>query len=147
METQIIEGNKLIAEFMEFPTAETAGRINDDAAKYHSSWDWLMPVVEKIGKSDFGSNEPLASVSLYSPIYLVWKNVVEAIKDYNKNSNEYLVAWVETEAYEKKLTVKASSPTEAIEKVREMRPTEADSSEFLHHIDQLRDSFVATPVK
>lgn len=50
------EGNKLIAEFMEwseFPgnmLKEKLGvapkRIED--LKFHSSWDWLMPVVEKI---------------------------------------------------------------------------------------------------
>jgi len=62
MEKEILEGNKLMAEFMgaewkkddygDFgyffpdyshrPTAETA-------LKYHTSWDWIMPVVEKIG--------------------------------------------------------------------------------------------------
>ena len=33
---EIIEGNKLIAEFM------------GDDFSYHSDWSWLMPVVEKI---------------------------------------------------------------------------------------------------
>ena len=59
---QIEQGNKLIAEFM------GATQDSDDlsdwwggimfphgydrtfALKYHSSWDWLMPVVEKILK-------------------------------------------------------------------------------------------------
>ena len=41
METkEIIENNKLIAEFMKNRCYETL--------KYHSSWDWLMSVVEKI---------------------------------------------------------------------------------------------------
>jgi len=79
-EQQIIEGNKLIAEFMggerhwlngmKEPftddtiwgyydvgvniTSTYSGRpialVND--LKYHTSWDWLMPVVEKIELGD-----------------------------------------------------------------------------------------------
>lgn len=52
----IEEGNKLIAEFMgwnAFPgnmIKEKLGvaPIRIDGLKFHSSWDWLMPVVEKI---------------------------------------------------------------------------------------------------
>jgi hypothetical protein len=63
------EGNKLIAEFMGAKTNKTAvheevrktlqntdfwipliGIVKQDNLKYHSSWDWLMPVVEKIEK-------------------------------------------------------------------------------------------------
>jgi hypothetical protein len=41
---EIVEGNKLIAEFM--------GDKGHDmlSYQYHSSWDWLMPVVERIGE-------------------------------------------------------------------------------------------------
>jgi len=62
MTTDIATGNKLIAKFDEFPydspeqfiVTETncefpydrPGTIDD--LQYHSSWDWLMPVVEKI---------------------------------------------------------------------------------------------------
>tara|TARA_R110000772_G_scaffold24943_4_gene65452 strand:+ start:2166 stop:2525 length:360 start_codon:yes stop_codon:yes gene_type:complete len=67
---QITESNKLIAEFM-------GGNFNNDGVelknfenllkcymnnelKYHKSWDWLMPVVEKIQslhetKTEFGT--------------------------------------------------------------------------------------------
>lgn len=59
-EKEIIEGNKLIAEFVGWKyNSETANHgIRDNCwirkhevvyeLKYHSSWDWLMPVVEKI---------------------------------------------------------------------------------------------------
>ena len=65
---EIEQGNKIIAEFMELRPTEWGGiysisqnhctcrestpekALNGFAsiAKYHSSWDWLMPVVEKI---------------------------------------------------------------------------------------------------
>ena len=38
--------NKLIAEFMDVNLIE--GQLGD----YHTSWDWLMPVVEKINLLD-----------------------------------------------------------------------------------------------
>src|SRR5688500_16214641 len=59
-ELKTLEGNKLIAKFMGQPT--TAEQVNfsadrtaisrtvDRHFKYHSSWDWLMPVVEKISR-------------------------------------------------------------------------------------------------
>ena len=50
MNTQ--ENNKLIAEFMDKDVAllESVGieKYTSDELKYHTSWDWLMPVVEKI---------------------------------------------------------------------------------------------------
>lgn len=50
---QITQNNKLIAEFMKVSTPN--GLVFEDVntgeihtIKYHTSWDWLMPVVEKI---------------------------------------------------------------------------------------------------
>jgi hypothetical protein len=59
--TEIVEGNKIIAEFM---GVDECGKPNweyrywfiggisvrEDELKYHSSWDWLMPVWGKLGK-------------------------------------------------------------------------------------------------
>lgn len=45
------EGNRLIAEFMGknyHPKLEATSIINN--LYYHISWDWLMPVIEKISK-------------------------------------------------------------------------------------------------
>jgi predicted metal-dependent hydrolase len=49
-----IENNKLIAEFMGYPKIandEDKRDYLEDCVKYHESWDWLMPVVEKIEKN------------------------------------------------------------------------------------------------
>jgi hypothetical protein len=62
MNTEIIEGNKLIAEFdgwRKSPYSNTPNKmykgegktevgIHVDQLKYHSSWDSLMPVIAKI---------------------------------------------------------------------------------------------------
>lgn len=47
----ITQGNRLIAEFMGFygnPTTKEPITSIEKDSKYHSSWDWLMPVIEKI---------------------------------------------------------------------------------------------------
>lgn len=69
MNTEIVEGNKLIAEFMEIQKeqdwynylriypfvidgkdkANKHRRLFADEMKYHSSWDWQIPVWGKIG--------------------------------------------------------------------------------------------------
>jgi hypothetical protein len=44
---EIIEGNNLIAQFVELDGGYTdKGYLT--VVNYHRSWDWLMPVVEKI---------------------------------------------------------------------------------------------------
>ena len=56
-EQEIVEGNKLIVEFIGYKFIEDGHqywRLSDkhllleNELKYHSSWDWLMPVIEKI---------------------------------------------------------------------------------------------------
>lgn len=57
------EGNKLIAEFMEWNDLDLlldiwtgeAVQVYVPEMKYHTSWDWLMPVVEKIEKMGYDS--------------------------------------------------------------------------------------------
>ena len=55
-----MEENKLIAEFMEVHEImhdgyseydfddNTLDVVHEEELQYHTSWDWLMPVVEKI---------------------------------------------------------------------------------------------------
>ena len=45
-----MENNKLIAEFMNYPDLGTEGDFS--YLRYHASWDWLMPVVDKIESDD-----------------------------------------------------------------------------------------------
>ena len=125
MKKEIIEGNKLIAEFMGLvANTHDSGRtyaVGDtylidghicahdwQSLKYHLSWDWLMPVVEKIEELHCGNfhfyivdNEcDIAFSSLYDPNFeeynapnfsqkegnkltSTWCAVVEFIKWYN----------------------------------------------------------------
>ena len=65
MKQETIDGNRLIAEFMGFSRTVTlrkgvykvpegqellykAWHLHIDNMPYHTSWDWLMPVVERI---------------------------------------------------------------------------------------------------
>ena len=95
--------NKLIAEFMGLNKKEfKSGLINyyhidyhDYDNKYHwtwyeadelsydASWDWLMPVVQKIEQNCEGVPQELLNVSLYSNMKEVYNAVVEFIKDQN----------------------------------------------------------------
>jgi len=112
------ENNKLIAEFMGIESFKDSlaslndGKINIskdvyEQAKYHTSWDWLMPVVEKIESIIFDENNSF-NVTIGSTIYcviqdsngecydmtydgektkllVVYKAIVEFIKWYNEN--------------------------------------------------------------
>lgn len=61
---EVVEGNKLIAEFcghklfagqvkFSYPVDGGLKGCNQSSMKYHTSWDWLMPVVEKIESIGF----------------------------------------------------------------------------------------------
>jgi hypothetical protein len=81
---ELIEGNKLIAEFMGF-NGGFFGKtyrllLRDDKGKlitskrpcdlkYHTSWDWLMPVVEKISEPEVKGNKVVRDVADFSIYY------------------------------------------------------------------------------
>lgn len=88
-----MKDNKLIAEFMGYTGGsdfqylthpETLLDTNVDELLYHTSWDWLMPVVRKIEMECEGVPPQLLDCSLYSEIGEVYQAVVEFIKEYNK---------------------------------------------------------------
>ena len=75
--------NKLIAEFMgvaKHYEAQSSNMFN----QYHTDWNRLMPVVQKIEQDCEGVPQEMLNISLYSDINEVYKAVVEFIKDYNK---------------------------------------------------------------
>ncbi len=108
---EIIEGNKLIAEFMEVKIGVdtymyrpgVTDLLREDHLSYHSSWDWLMPVVEKIAGnfdvtiSSVGlwvtyidridtkwEDKHIGDMGGHKPIVNTWKAVVQFIEWYNK---------------------------------------------------------------
>jgi len=107
----IIENNKLIAEFMEleliipknkiyepfYRQYQESGMIKRDclisSLKYNLSWDWLMPVIDKI----YSSNEYYVYKSTLGQfstgieintkfIDVTYNNVVDYIKWYNSQT-------------------------------------------------------------
>ena len=119
-----LENNKLIAEFMGMnivtlddirrnknPMISNADGYTVDSLQYHTSWDWLMPVVDEIesiegisiriegfsvevlkGTMPYEDNEDVVickgDVDIRKgKIYSVYTAVVEFIKKQNKNND------------------------------------------------------------
>ena len=88
------ENNKLIAEFMGWTEDfDLITHTNDkwwsepNTHKYHTEWDWIMPVVQKCYKIDdeegFDNLVDAVSTLDFDAIY---QAVVEFIKEYNKQN-------------------------------------------------------------
>ena len=79
-----MKDNKLIAEFMGAePDKKTFFRKGEEVYFYHTSWDWLMPVVQKC--FEVAKHEDDFSVIIWSLPYMdsIYDEVVEFIKEYN----------------------------------------------------------------
>lgn len=97
---EIIAGNRLLAEFMGFKQKENntiqttkpfgIGTICADDLRFHSSWDWLMPVVEKMvctentGKEWERHYEKIHDSLWDINIESVWLTCVEFVKWLNE---------------------------------------------------------------
>ena len=84
--------NELIAEFMG-PQACYYRQGNRKVYEYDTSWDWLMPVVEKIGNLYDGRsmvNCEIFHLSLFAERPDIYKAVIEFIKWYNDQKNATL---------------------------------------------------------
>ena len=80
-----MNNNKLIAEFMGWKPNEHHWCLNGDKdLQYHTSWDWLIPVVNKIEMECEGVPLQLIDVSFYDEIHEVYWAVIEFIKEHNK---------------------------------------------------------------
>ncbi len=82
----MMNNNKLIAEFMGivYPKLDNVIVIDnvvikEDDLQYHTSWDWLMPVVERIEQVNEGVPHQLLNISLFSSIDEVYQAVIEFI--------------------------------------------------------------------
>ena len=92
MELNIFDGSD-IGEWADMKNGKV--RIPTSNMKFHSSWDWIMLVIEKIGSMEFDNNPGLREylrtptwefdIHIYSKIDDVYNDVVELIKWYNKN--------------------------------------------------------------
>jgi len=101
--------NKLIAEFMGATLHKNGGYqhysmpkyVKPELMEYHDSWDWIMPVIEKIEDIGFevvigriscnvneilGRDKPIVSMvcgNISKKLYLIFTTVVKFIKWYN----------------------------------------------------------------
>ena len=87
--------NKLIAEFMGYESYEYRGYTmfvfeednhrTDVDLHYHTSWDWLMPVVEEIDHLQFEDVVEIETGLKMRSLSATYNAVVEFIKQQNKN--------------------------------------------------------------
>ncbi len=89
-----MKDNKLIAEFWGMVLGEDGTMYYDDAEnffpptptdklKFHTSWDWLIPVVDKCFQEE-GKHYVINDALLTINIEEVYDAVVKFIKEYNK---------------------------------------------------------------
>ncbi len=82
------ENNKLIAEFMGLNIDRgVQSDYMEHELKYHESWNWLIPVVQKLIdvylSIDEQDEQDLQQSILYDRVGDVYQIVVEVIKKYN----------------------------------------------------------------
>ena len=95
MEKEILEGNKIIDIFMGKSTEIELLTMSEYLMdlKYHTSWDWLMPVVNKIICTNptledaFKNTAKVVDTLMYVQIERTWQAVVQFIKWYNNKKH------------------------------------------------------------
>ncbi len=105
---EIVEGNKLFAEFMNLKVVTFNGLVsgsskhyaalqdplitvkvgNEGTLYYHKSWDWLFPVIDKI--NDMGKGYSFAIFKTY--VSLTVEKGGKIFKDFSFAYSEYITA-------------------------------------------------------
>ena len=94
-----MKDNKLIAEFMGISIDREFAYIKDEGSpleetmpinqmEYHTSWDWLMPVVGKMNKTELWEEYSIGDLSIALVSYdmdYAYGLIVEFIKTHNEN--------------------------------------------------------------
>jgi len=93
--------NKLIAEFMgmennlyHFQSHDTDIHYTNSELKFHTSWDWLMPVIEKCLVGEAEQSDEISNTTIKNiyegicnqDISHAYKSAVEFIKEYNNDT-------------------------------------------------------------
>lgn len=83
----VIKTNKLIAEFMNERKRNLELDNRKSGYHYHESWDWLMPVIEKLFATETSGNmyKRLNDALITLNINEIYDEVVAFIRRYYKN--------------------------------------------------------------
>lgn len=99
-EAEILEGNKLLAEFMDWTKSPIHGWLpkdkedrwnygDDDTLLFHESWDWMFPAIDKI--NGLGKAYSFATFKTYVSL-TVEKSGNKMYKDFSFAHAEYITA-------------------------------------------------------
>jgi len=105
MKKDLLSNNKMIAAFMGlYHTGQVRSYIlvqhEDTCGLYHCSWDWLLPVIEKISKKEFYFEDDNDIDSCYPEVFGMYNSTTNKfyfkLNRYPRHENESLI----TAAYE-----------------------------------------------
>jgi|TARA_R110000824_G_scaffold33370_3_gene106884 hypothetical protein len=97
-----MKDNKIIAEFMGVVFHDDDNQYyNSDGLyiglnlQYHTSWDWLMPVIEEIDHLQYESIDSIENALATRSIKDTYKAVVKFLRDENLMNHSQFLKWRE----------------------------------------------------